>query len=189
MSTTHTSKTPKEARDLWSTPQWLYDWLDARFGFDVDLACSIDNCKAETGFYSERFDALTQDWIKAGKRGFCNPPYSKIAPWLEKGYRESKRGFTSVFLVPTPNGESYYSDHVFGKASEIIFIKGRIGFVASCDFVKEQRKDNKKIVIRKGQEVGGNTRGSCVIIYRPSLSDQTHLSTADRNEIKARFSK
>jgi len=103
--------------------------------------------------------------------GFCNPPYSSIKPWLAKGYEEAKKGFTSVFVVPTPNGEKAYQEHVFGKASEIIFINGRVAF---C------RPD--------GTEVKGNTRGSCVIVYDPQHLGNTAIRWADREELIKRYS-
>ncbi len=54
--------------DNWETPGWLYDELDAEFGFDFD-PCPI--C----------FDEITPDkdglLIAWGERNFVNPPYSR----------------------------------------------------------------------------------------------------------------
>jgi len=165
------STTPINERDCWETPAWLYRWLDERFDFSSDLACSKGNRKAPFGFYSENVNSLEQDWFMTSGVGFCNPPYSSIKPWLAKGYEEAKKGFTSVFVVPTPNGEKAYQEHVFGKASEIIFINGRVAF---C------RPD--------GTEVKGNTRGSCVIVYDPQHLGNTAIRWADREELIKRYS-
>lgn len=168
MNQQQASNTPKSQRDLWQTPQWLYDYLDHYHRFEIDLACNESNCKAEIGYFVDHFDALEEEWHKRAKRGFCNPPYSKIKPWLKKAYEESLRGFTSVFVIPTPNGESAYGEWVFGKASEIVFINGRVGF---------ERPD--------GTAVGSNTRGTCIVIYRPPVfGGGTFLNWADREKMK-----
>lgn len=170
MNQQQVSATPVSERDCWETPKWLFLWLNDRYNFQIDLACNTSNCKAGLGFYREKYDSLSYDWITRAKRGFCNPPYSNIKPWLAKGYEEAKKGFTSVFLVPTPNGETAYQEHVFGKASEIIFINGRVAF---C------RPD--------GTEVKGNTRGSCVIVYDPQHLNNTTLRWADRDQLIERY--
>lgn len=174
MNQQQASTTPKEVRDQWETPDWLFSWLNARFNFDLDLACTFDNAKVGgakqgsvyEGFAYPNIDMLNTKWRTIGIFGFCNPPYSNIKPWLAKGYEEAKKGFTSVFVVPTPNGEKAYQDYVFGKASEIIFINGRVGF---C------RPD--------GTEVKGNTRGTCVIVYDPNHLHNTVLRWADRDQL------
>lgn len=32
-------------RDFWETLQWLVDELNTQYGFNLDLTCTIDNCK------------------------------------------------------------------------------------------------------------------------------------------------
>lgn len=39
----HKSETPKEVRDCWQTPLWLFDALDIEFGFWLDSAASDKN--------------------------------------------------------------------------------------------------------------------------------------------------
>jgi hypothetical protein len=72
--------------DHCATPDWLYKALDAEFHFDLD-PCPL--------FGHEAQDGLAVNWD--GKRVFCNPPYSKIKPWVEKALRS--RALT-VFLLP-----------------------------------------------------------------------------------------
>ena len=143
------STTPESERDSWATPPFIFHWLDDAFIFDVDLAASHKNKKCER-YFTVDDDALNNDWHGFdSKTGFCNPPYSNISPWINKAIQESKLGFTTVMLIPTPNGESYYND-VFENATEIVFITGRLSFIAA-----------------DGKPKSGNPKGSCVVIFRP----------------------
>ena len=59
---------------------------------------------------------------------FCNPPYSKIAQWVEKAYGESMKPNTVVvLLVPSRTDTKWFHDFIYGKA-KIRFIKGRLKF-------------------------------------------------------------
>lgn len=165
MNQRQASTTPTNERDLWETPEWMVDWLYEKFKFTVDLAATEDNAKFP--FYlGDGTSSLELPWHLIASRGFCNPPYSNIKPWLAKGYEEAKKGFLSFFIVPTPNGEKAYEECVFGKASEIIFINGRVAF---C------RPD--------GTEVKGNTRGSCVVVYDPDYLGNTALRWVNRDAL------
>lgn len=147
----HNSKTPKEDRDEWKTPPWLFAWLDDRFDFHVDLAASDSNALCGLR-YTKYDDALLHAWHKHDNatKGYANPPYSNIDPWVEKAILEQQYGFTTVMLFPSPNGEDRF-DRVFRHASEIIDIVGRVSFL---------RPD--------GSPVTGNTRGSSVYIFDPA---------------------
>lgn len=174
------STTPMNQRDCWQTPQWLFDYVEAEQGpFDFDLAASVENAKVRQ-FISIVEDSLSMDWHLSGSHpmkqpcGWCNPPYSETGKWLEKGKKEAQHGFKSVFLVPTPNGETYWR-HVFGWASEIIFINGRISF---------ELPDENGVLVPKA----GNTRGSCIVVFDEPGEQDTMISWVDRDVMKAMFS-
>lgn len=61
---------------------------------------------------------------------FCNPPYGRaIADWVRKGYEESRKpGTTVVMLIPSRTDTAYFHDWIFGKASEVRFLRGRLKF-------------------------------------------------------------
>ena len=61
---------------------------------------------------------------------FCNPPYGRaIADWVRKGYEESQKpGTTVVMLIPSRTDTAYFHDWIFGKASEVRFLRGRLKF-------------------------------------------------------------
>jgi len=116
--------------DEWTTPQSLYDELDAEFHFNLD-PCSTDaNCKCERHFTKED-SGLNHSW--GGYRVFCNPPYSEIATWVEKCYREGTKDNTIVvMLIPSRTDTRYFHSFIYGRA-EIRFVKGRLRFGDSTE--------------------------------------------------------
>jgi len=111
--------------DEWATPQDLYDSLDAEFHFNLDPCSNDINCKCEKHFTPEQ-DGLKQNW--GGCRVFCNPPYSRIAEWTEKCYREGCKDNTLVvLLIPARTDTKYFHNFIKDRA-EIRFIKGRLKF-------------------------------------------------------------
>lgn len=142
------SLTPADERDEWRTPLFVFSWAQRRFWFAVDLASTEQNKLLHMNI-TKHENSLAQKWSRWTGPGWCNPPYSRIDPWLEKAVEEAYQGFTSVFLILAPNGEERYSRYVFDVASEVIFIGGRLSYL---------RPD--------GTPVGGNTRGSCLVVYR-----------------------
>lgn len=165
------SKTPAEDKDEWRTPPWLFEWLDDRFDFDVDLAADDDNALCGA-YYTQATDALAQRWMMAGisHRGFLNCPYSKIDPWVDKAILEQMHGFLTVMVIPSPNGEERFAD-VFKHASEIIDIVGRVSFL---------RPD--------GVEVKGNTRGTSVYVFDPArMGAPCHRWWVMRDDLVKRY--
>ena len=48
-------------KDDWETPQALFESLNAKYHFVIDLAASKDNTKCER-YFSTADDSLLQDW-------------------------------------------------------------------------------------------------------------------------------
>lgn len=65
--------------------------------------------------------------LKSTTSCFVNPPYKQIKEWIKKGFEESLKGKTVVFLIPSRTDTAYWHDYVM-KASEIRFIRGRLKF-------------------------------------------------------------
>lgn len=92
-----------------TTPPELFDPLNARFGFTIDVAASARNARCPR-FYSIDDNGLDQDW--AGEVVWCNPPYSDIRPWVLKAWLESNVA-TIVMLLPANRTEqSWWQDLV-----------------------------------------------------------------------------
>ena len=59
---------------------------------------------------------------------FVNPPYSKLAEWVEKAYNEAKTNMAHVImLIPVRSDTKTWHSFVM-KSNKIIFIKGRLKF-------------------------------------------------------------
>lgn len=111
--------------DEWSTPQDVFDELDAEFEFNLDPCASDDNHKCDA-YYTIQDDGLSKNW--RGRRVFCNPPYSGIGKWVEKAYRECRFDDTVVvLLIPARTDTKYFHNFIYQR-SEIRFIKGRLRF-------------------------------------------------------------
>ena len=74
----------------WSTPQDLFDKLDAEFGFTLDVCAQPFNAKCKK-FFTPDDDGLSQDW--GGETAFCCPPSGKksFREWTAKARKESKK--------------------------------------------------------------------------------------------------
>jgi len=111
--------------DEWATPQAVFDALNEEFSFDLDPCATDENHKCEN-YYTLAQNGLSKDW--GGHQVFCNPPYSHIAEWVEKAYREgSKDNTTVVLLIPARTDTRYFHNFILHR-SEIRFLKGRLKF-------------------------------------------------------------
>ena len=102
-------------RQDWKTPIDTYNELDREFHFD------FDPCPPNPKFGEH---ALFVEW---GGSNFINPPYNQIGKFLEKGWVESRKGKTCVFLIPSRTDTKWWHEYCM-KADRIIFIKGRLKF-------------------------------------------------------------
>lgn len=98
------------ASTSWSTPDALYQELDAEFRFTLD-PCPLG-----------AWDGLFRDW--SGERVFCNPPYGPgVGSWLQRA-RDAE---LSVYLLPARTDTRWWHEYAM-KADEIRFIRGRLKF-------------------------------------------------------------
>jgi phage N-6-adenine-methyltransferase len=160
-------------RNSWSTPDYIYKWLNSLYNFDIDLCASKENAKVLSCFLTKETDALKQDWSDYGYRGFINPPYGRgeIANFIEKAIEQAGYGFTTVFLIPNAI-ESKWLD--LDQAERVIFITGgRLSFVHPIT----------------GEAQGGNTKGSMIVVYsEEGLEYSTEFYYEDRDSIKEQYS-
>ena len=109
----------------WATPQWLFDALNARFQFDMDVCATPENAKCAS-YLTKEDDGLTLSWT--GWRVWMNPPYGReIAWWVEKARREAEMGCLVVGLLPARIDARWWQEHVQGHA-DVRFIAGRLKF-------------------------------------------------------------
>lgn len=122
--------------DRATTPE-VFDPLNERFEFTLDVAASAENAKCER-YYTITDDGLSQPWHG---RVWCNPPYSDIAPWVAKAWWEFRIGRAEliVMLLPANRTEqSWWQDHIEpdrdqDKGLRIEFLRGRLRFIEPGD--------------------------------------------------------
>ena len=112
------------ASEEYGTPQWLFDALNAEFGFTLDPCCTHDNAKCAK-HYTKTEDGLSQDW--SDEVVFMNPPYGRvIGDWMKKAHESTKHGATVVCLVPARTDTRWWHD--YAMKGSIRLIRKRLRF-------------------------------------------------------------
>jgi site-specific DNA-methyltransferase (adenine-specific) len=111
--------------DEWATPQKLFDKLNSSYNFTLDPCATAETAKC-TKFYTQQDDGLSKSW--ANESVFINPPYSNVAGWVEKAYKESVEcGATCVLLIPARTDTKWFHRYCM-QADAIQFVKARVKF-------------------------------------------------------------
>ena len=111
----------------------VFDPLHARFGFTIDVAAAEHNAKLPR-FFDRHDDGLAQSW--AGERVWCNPPFSSIAPWVAKAWRESGAEVVVMLLPANRTEQGWWQTLVEprrdrpGSPLTVEFMPGRPRFLA-----------------------------------------------------------
>ena len=107
-------------KDEWLTPRHVLDALGA---FDLDPCAPIERpWEMAAKHYTIMDDGLKQQW--AG-RVWCNPPYGlEAANWLA---RCADHGNAMALIFARTETRMFF-DHVWPKASGILFLEGRLYF-------------------------------------------------------------
>ena len=112
--------------DDYETPWAFVKRLEAIYGaFDLDPCCKTENAKAPTGLYTTGLDG---NWRDHGYNVFMNPPYSNLGKWVSKAAGEAQKGCQVVGLILSSTDTAYWHGCVMGRASEVLFVRGRISF-------------------------------------------------------------
>lgn len=166
------------SNDLWSTPPEVFHALDLEFGFGFDVCAEEETAKCRR-FWTVESDALSKDWALdtmesfQGERFssgtlFCNPPYSKIAPWVEKAIEAQLQGVGTVMLVMCDPSVKWFS-LAQQYASETRFItNGRLAF------------------LKNGAKQSGNNKGSVIFVFDPHRIGAGHVSFIERETLIAK---
>lgn len=111
------------ATDLWSTPQDLFDRVNAKYHFTLDACASPENAKC-AAYFTREIDGLQQEWFGTV---WMNPPYGRtIGAWMKKAYESSLAGATVVCLVPARTDTAWWHD--YAMKGQIEFLRGRLKF-------------------------------------------------------------
>lgn len=123
------------SRQDYGTPPEFVAAVERYLGTIVfDLAASESNAVARP-YYTEAEDALAQDWSVFRGLLWCNPPYSKIAPWAAKcsetirAARPLASGALLIaLLTPASVGSAWFAQHVHRRAL-VLALRPRLTFV------------------------------------------------------------
>lgn len=162
----HDSRTPPAIRDLWRTPEFVFNYYDRRFEFHVDLAASDGNKLCQQCYSAER-SAFTYCKRVHGNV-WCNPPYSDIGPWVELCTRLAREtGCVFVMLLPADTSVKWFAE-AMRECSECHLISGRLSFISE----------------ETGEPVSGNNKGSAVFIFDPLSPLRSQVVMIDRDSMK-----
>lgn len=110
----------------WPTPQSFFDTLNEEFRCTLDPCATHANAKCRR-FFTKRQNGIEQDWGR--HRVFCNPPYGRdMRAWARKCYEASLEGALVVLLAHARTDTRWFHNSVYGKATEIRFVRGRLRF-------------------------------------------------------------
>lgn len=114
----------------WATPVKFFEELNTEFRFELDPCATHENHKCDM-YYTKEQDGLSLDWPEKINI-YVNPPYGReISKWVKKCYdtwKGNNKTNTIVMLLPSRTDTKWFHDYIYGKATEIRFIKGRLKF-------------------------------------------------------------
>lgn len=161
------SKTPKNERDYWQTPIEIFNALDREFGFWLDAAASESNALC-AHYITEMDDSLNSEWKTMGAI-FCNPPYSKISPWIAKAAEQCREQCQPVvMLLPADISTGWFSAARESADELRLIIDGRINFIPVSATGKRE----------------SNPKGSVLFIWRPFIKPRHIITTVSLAELK-----
>src|SRR5690606_9313365 len=96
-------------------------------------------------------DGLTRDWKNPdGSNAFVwlNPPYSEIGPWMAR-LADHDHGIALVFARTET---AWFFDSVWGRASAILFLRGRLHFCLPDGTPADANSGGPSVLIAYGSE-------------------------------------
>lgn len=150
---------PRADVDDRGTDPVLWAELQERFHFSVDAAASHENALLDR-HWTLAENGLKQSWL--GERVWCNPPFSRISPWVEKAWQEVGWAELIVMILPANRTEQgWWQNHIEP------FRDGRADPTCRVEFLRGRTR-----FIKPGQRrIGPNERppfGCCLVIWRGS---------------------
>lgn len=138
----HPQQAVRDGVDDRGTLPEMFDPLNVLHGFfTLDVAASEKNHLCER-YFTRETDGLLQSW--SGERVWCNPPYSKIEPWLAKAWAEMRDRCELVVMILPANRceQAWWQNYVEpfrdrGSTDGILlatkFLRGRSRFKMPAD--------------------------------------------------------
>lgn len=173
----HPQQRAREDVDDRMLPDAEFWVLNRRFGFDVNAAASRSNHRLPK-FWTKEEDGLSTDW--SGLRVYCNPPFSKIHPWIEKAWAESNCPLTVMLLPANRTEQGFWQQLVEPK-------RDRAGSPLTVEFMPNRIRFKKP-----GQPmIGPNERprfGCCLLIWNRAHLQPSTAPTVPSDSARERSS-
>lgn len=109
----------------WETPQALFDSLNVKYGFTLDVCATPENAKCAE-YYTKEQDGLSKKWHG---RCWMNPPYGRaIGKWMQKACESVMQGDCEMVccLVPARTDTAWWHD--YAAKGKVEFVRGRLRF-------------------------------------------------------------
>jgi phage N-6-adenine-methyltransferase len=152
----------------WSTPWPIFNFLNSKYDYSIDLCASNTNKKCEKYLgLDQGINSLDVKWHEVSEgRGWANPPYGDddypVKDWMEKAYEEyHNHGFSSSWLLPINKQDQKWFHKYCISQSFIEIFEGRIQFVDPITGEIPLRWSDKKQKMVKM----GNSQGSMLITF------------------------
>lgn len=143
----------EKIRDSGETPWELIKAIEEMFGVKIalDVCASAHNAKAKK-FYTREDDGLKKSWaVKQGyskKRvAWCNPPYSNVMPWVEKGLVETDW----FMLLKNDPSTKWFQKLVYDQLTQFFFLCPRVQHVAPPG-VRYSSNSFSSVLIYRGEQ-------------------------------------
>jgi phage N-6-adenine-methyltransferase len=107
----HPQQAVRDSVDDRATPASIFAPLHARRRFTLDAAASEDNHLCEK-YFTRETDGLLWSW--KGDRVWCNPPFSRLEPWICKAWQEMFDGCEMVVMLLPANRceQGFWQRHI-----------------------------------------------------------------------------
>lgn len=123
--------------------------LHAEFDFTIDVAASHANAKVQrycTLAGGQLGNGLEVSW--AAERVWCNPPFSRLRPWIEKAWDERNAELVCI-LLPNNRGEQPFFQDLIEP------YRDRPGSILTTRNLRKRRP-----FLSAGKEIGNRTSKS-----------------------------
>lgn len=162
----------------YETPPELFAACEKRFGrHAIDLAATAENSQCPVhlgpGAMLGMTDALAVDWALAfeladdGTRGWLNPPFANMEPWIAKCI-EAARGGLTITLACLPSLETAWARDAI-KWADVYHLWPRVPFVDTNSGKRSGNPRNTMILDFNGSD---RRRSPCLLNWQTNKTTE-----------------